>query len=402
MGFSDEWISTVMRCVTNVRYAVWINGELSECFVPTRGLRQGDPISPYLFLLCAEGLSCLMKEKEQGGILRGVKNGRMGPAITHLLFADDNIFFTKGHIKNLQALKEVLNIYSEGSGQRINFQKSSVYFGYHCPEQVRHRVKTVLNVHSEAVQTNYLGMPSWVGRCPSRIFNSVYERMWKRIRGWSDRGLSRAGKEVMLKSVIQAIPTYIMSCFRLLIGICDKMGIIISNHWWGFEGGKKKMHWRSWEWLLRQSLLVEWVFEIWSFLTKKCWENNAGESSLFLIFLCAKVLKGRYFPHTNFWNAPVPRSPSYTWRSLMYGKDLLEKGILWRIGDGKKIRLTKDCWIPNYPTMLKPKLPLPDDLMVSFLIQEVEGKWNEDVIRECFNDDVAEKNHAYSIMPYIL
>ena len=65
LGFSNEWISTVMRCVTNVRYAVRINGELSEPFVPTRGLRQADPISPYLFLICGEGLSCLMKKEEE-------------------------------------------------------------------------------------------------------------------------------------------------------------------------------------------------------------------------------------------------------------------------------------------------------------------------------------------------
>ena len=116
LGFSNEWISTVMRCVTNVRYAVRINGELSEPFVQTRGLRQADPISPYLFLICGEGLSCLMKKKEEhGGSLRGVKNGRMGPAISHLLFADDSIFFIRGDVKNLQALKDGVRVQVNGS-----------------------------------------------------------------------------------------------------------------------------------------------------------------------------------------------------------------------------------------------------------------------------------------------
>lgn len=193
LGFSNEWVSTVMRCVTNVRYDVRINGELSEPFVPTRGLRQGDPISPYLFLICAEGLSCLMKQKEHGGILRGVKNERMGPAISHLLFANDSIFFIRGDVKNLQALKEVLHTYSEGSGQRINFQKSSIFFGDHCPEQVKERMKTHRNVHTEALQAHYLGMPSWVGKSPSKIFSFLADRMWTKTRGWSDRPLSRAG-----------------------------------------------------------------------------------------------------------------------------------------------------------------------------------------------------------------
>ena len=81
LGFHDSWISTVMRCVSSVRYAIRINGELTQTFYPTRGIRQGDPISPYLFLLCAEGLSCLLKKKEQEGSLKGLRNGILGPSI---------------------------------------------------------------------------------------------------------------------------------------------------------------------------------------------------------------------------------------------------------------------------------------------------------------------------------
>jgi hypothetical protein len=92
-------------------------------------------------------------------------------------------------------------------------------------------------------------MPSWVGRSPTNILNFLLDCMWKKIRGWSDHPLSRAGKEIMLKSVIQAIPLYVMSCFRLPATIYDRMRTTISKHWWGIEDGKKKLHWRSWEWL---------------------------------------------------------------------------------------------------------------------------------------------------------
>lgn len=95
LGFAKEFIATIMRCVTNVRYAIKFNRKLSEPFCPSRGLRQGDPISPYLFLLCAEGLSSLMKKKEQQGYLRGVRNGSTSPPVSHLLFADDTIFFIR-------------------------------------------------------------------------------------------------------------------------------------------------------------------------------------------------------------------------------------------------------------------------------------------------------------------
>ena len=81
MGFTQGWIKSVMRCVSSVRYSVRVNGELTESFTPSRGLRQGDPISPYLFLLCAEGLSCLLKE-EQAGRLIGTYSQASGQRIT--------------------------------------------------------------------------------------------------------------------------------------------------------------------------------------------------------------------------------------------------------------------------------------------------------------------------------
>jgi hypothetical protein len=85
LGFSHTWIDTVMRCcVTSARYAVRVNGELTDPVIPSRGIRQGDPISPYLFLLCTEGLSCLLQQRADQGELQGLRNGRLGPPISHL------------------------------------------------------------------------------------------------------------------------------------------------------------------------------------------------------------------------------------------------------------------------------------------------------------------------------
>lgn len=108
LGFADSWIQTVMRCVTSVRNAVKINGQLTNPVTPSRGLRQGDPISPYLFLLCTEGLAGMLQKKESMGVVQGIKNGRLGPPISHLLFADDSIFFSRSDLRSVQGLKDAL------------------------------------------------------------------------------------------------------------------------------------------------------------------------------------------------------------------------------------------------------------------------------------------------------
>jgi hypothetical protein len=90
MGFSTEWVTMVMRCVRSIRFSVKLNGGVSDSFLPSRGLRQGDPLSPYLFLFCVEGFSALLRQAQVEKEVAGVSFGRQGPTITHLLFVDDS------------------------------------------------------------------------------------------------------------------------------------------------------------------------------------------------------------------------------------------------------------------------------------------------------------------------
>jgi hypothetical protein len=93
MGFADRWVNLVMKCVTTVLYSVVVNGSPVGNIKPSRGIRQGDPISPYLFLICDEGLSALINRAEQASIISGVPTSPKGPEISHLFFADDSILF---------------------------------------------------------------------------------------------------------------------------------------------------------------------------------------------------------------------------------------------------------------------------------------------------------------------
>jgi hypothetical protein len=127
--------------------------------------------------------------------------------------------------------------------------KPSVFFGPLCDDQVKNDVKRRLEVQGDGLNDFYLGFPTHVGRSPTATFNFLLDRIWKCINGLTDRPLSRAGNEALLKSIIQAIPAFVMSCFQLPLTTCDRMKSIIANRWWGVEDGKKKIHWRSWAWL---------------------------------------------------------------------------------------------------------------------------------------------------------
>jgi hypothetical protein len=145
----------------------------------------------------------------------------------------------------VESLKTVLVSYCEASGQRINLEKSSVFFGNKCQDNVKVFVKSKLEVSNEVLKDTYLGMPTEVGREATASFKFLSERVWRCVTSVSGRPLSRSGKEVWLKSVVQSISNFVMSCFQVPISICDKMKSNIANHWWGFEDGCRKMHWRS-------------------------------------------------------------------------------------------------------------------------------------------------------------
>jgi hypothetical protein len=179
------------------------------------------------------------------------------------------------------------------------------------------------------------------------------------------------------------------------------MRSVIANRWWGFEDGKKKMHWWSWEWLSTPKVLGGIGFRDLALfnqvmLAKQGWRLLTDQNSL-----RARLLKGRYFPHTDFWNAPKPRSSSYTWQSILYGRELLAQGIRWGIEDGKLVKILQDNWIPRVPSVhLKPIFLIPTTATVHCLIDEEKGEWNTKNIHAFFNPSTAAQILHVPISPH--
>ena len=105
MGFDARWIALIMECISTVSYSILINGDPSDIFHPSRGLRQGDPLSPYLFLICSKGLHSLLQKEADAGHIRGVSICKKGPRLTHIFFADDSLVFCRATLLNAKKSK---------------------------------------------------------------------------------------------------------------------------------------------------------------------------------------------------------------------------------------------------------------------------------------------------------
>lgn len=246
LGFADMWIDRVMACVETVTFSVRVNGVISEVFKPTKGIRQGDPISPYLFLICSEGLTCMLKRIGADHLTRGIRVGIHAPWITHLLFADDCLIFTQASEVGATRIHDILETHRRGSGQLVNRSKSAIFFSSNCVDDIKQRVHDVSGIATEALMEKYLGLPTALGKSTDSQFEGIVSSIKKLCNGWTPQMLNSAGREVLVKSICQAIPTFSMSCFRLSKNMCKKITSVLARFWWGGDDKKRKMHWKKW------------------------------------------------------------------------------------------------------------------------------------------------------------
>jgi hypothetical protein len=235
MGFAPRWIGIIMICVKTVSYSILINGKPYGHIKPTRGLHQADPLSPYLFIICAEGLSNLLRKAEMNREVSGFPISRGGVKISHLFFADDSLLFCRATPDEWVKMQRILEDYEKASGQRFNREKTSLFFSKNTPLEVRDNLKSLVGVNSTQSYEKYLGLPSLIGRSRVRSFKSIEGRIWERLNGWKEKFLTQAGKEVLLKVVIQAIPTFAMSVFQLPKVLCNKINSLMARFWWGHK-----------------------------------------------------------------------------------------------------------------------------------------------------------------------
>ncbi|XP_042954544.1 uncharacterized protein LOC122290947 [Carya illinoinensis] len=177
LGFCDKCVSLMMECVSTVTYAVLTNGSPGEKFKPTRGLRQGDTLSPYPFLLCAEGLCAMLQTAEEQRELKGVVVARGGTRVSHLLFTDDCIIFGKASWSEWRKIMSILELYEKASGKSLNKQKTTIFFSSNVKKNVKESVLKELGARLVTSCEKYLSLPIMVGRSKYNSFRSIKDRV---------------------------------------------------------------------------------------------------------------------------------------------------------------------------------------------------------------------------------
>ncbi|GMI95677.1 hypothetical protein HRI_003237000 [Hibiscus trionum] len=245
MGFDHRFVLTIMECVSSVSYSVSFNAEDGETFKPSRGLRQGDPLSPYLFLICAEGFSALLNDAKLSNTLHGTKAGRYGLSLTHLFFADDSILFGSSNAVEAGALHRILSAYERASGQLVNFSKSSIFFSSNTSTHIRNHISALFSVRFVSSMEKYLGLPTMVGKNKKAAFAELRDKLNRRSDVWSNWFFSMGAKEVFIKSIMQVVPIYAMQCFLFPKSLCCSMESIMCKFWWRNNNTRKGIHWAS-------------------------------------------------------------------------------------------------------------------------------------------------------------
>ncbi|GKV45963.1 hypothetical protein SLEP1_g52987 [Rubroshorea leprosula] len=388
MGFSNMWRKWIMECLSSSMVSVLVNGSPTRQFSITRGLRQGDPLSLFLFLIIAEGINGLVVKAVEKGFLEGVEVGNKGFKVTHLQYANDTLLFGKAIDENVWALKSILRSFELVSGLKINFNKSQL-IGIGAKEEWLEKMAWVLCCKKGCLPFKYLGIPIG-GRCGKLSFwKPVLEGVTNKLSSWKGRYLSLGGRITLINSVLSSLPVFWMSVYMIPKGTILFIDKISRRFLWGGVEGGKKINWVRWDKVCRDKdqggLGVKDLRKFNLALLGRWWGRLVNEED----GLWKKVILQKYGrdgePSYN-WLRDSSGFGSRWWRDIcrlnvidQEHEGWLAKGLNIKIGEGDSVKFWWDDWggrgilANKYPRLYL--ISAGKDNMVSQMGRWSNGSW---------------------------
>uniref|UniRef100_A0A803QJM9 Reverse transcriptase zinc-binding domain-containing protein n=1 Tax=Cannabis sativa TaxID=3483 RepID=A0A803QJM9_CANSA len=281
------------------------------------------------------------------------------------------------------AINRVLDIYHKASGQLLNTSKSVMSFSPNTTQAAKNFFHQILGMPISECHERYLGLPAFSERDKKEMFSDIKERIWQRLHAWNEKLFSVGGKEVLLKAVVQSIPTYAMSYFRLPATFCNQLESMMANFWWGSNKDGSKIHWRSWKLLCKSKFEGGMGFRSFVHFNQALLAKQAWRIFQMPNFLLSRLLKHRYFSNNTFLEARLGHSPSLTWQGIHWGRQLLEEGLRFKIGNGHNVLAGVDKWIPSYFNFKPVSYIGPNNVPVSSFITD-HREWNLPMLNQYF------------------
>ncbi|GAU50504.1 hypothetical protein TSUD_409790 [Trifolium subterraneum] len=344
-GFPDTTIQLIMHCVTSSNFSLLWNGNKMPHFKSSHGLRQGDPLSPYLFILCMEKLSIAINNAVQQGNWAPIHISDNGPRLSHLLFADDVLLFSKAKNSQLRFITDLFDHFSRASGLKINLSKSRAFYSAGIPHTKINKLTSISGIRSTVSLDKYLGFPILKGRAKRSDFHFIIDKMQSRLASWKNKLLNKLGRLALASSVISSIPSYYMQISWLPQSICDSIDQTTRNFIWR-DSNNKGIHLVSWKKIARPkqhgglSIRTARGQNI-SLLGKLVWDMVQSSNKLWVDLLSSKYVKG-----STFLLSGNNSSGSPTWSSIIQAKNILKDGFSWRAGSG-----TSSFWSSHWTTL---------------------------------------------------
>lgn len=355
-GFHSVMVDRIMTCVASTSFSININGCTHGYFKGKRGLRQGDPLSPYLFTLVMEVLTLILQQKVQQSSGFSYHKGCDEQRIVNLCFADDLFLFARGDVASVNVLMEGLNTFKEMSGLVPSVQKSTAYFCNVAPH-VKHSILLSMPFEEGKLPVKYLGVPLISSRLVYKDCKGLLEKVINRLGDWKNKSLSFAGRLQLILSVLSSMHVYWASVFILPSRVIAEIEQLMRGFLWcqgDMKRGKAKVAWDSvclpkaegglGIRKLESFNIALMAFHIWSLLTHR--------ESLWVKWIHTYKLRGR-----SFWDIPIRAGVSWGWRKLLQIREVIRPFIWFRVGNGNITNVWFDNWCPSSPliTHLSPR-----------------------------------------------
>ncbi|XP_056688797.1 uncharacterized protein [Spinacia oleracea] len=369
-GFPSHLISLIMSCITTPHINVLWNGALTREFCPSRGIRQGDPLSSYIFVLCLDRLSMLIQKEVDLGHWKPITLSRT-VKISHVFYADDVFLFGHATPQNMESMLDVLKGFGEISGLRINMQKSSLIFPTHMSHVVRN---SIANPHGLTVTSSlgkYLGVDIRPNKLKIANFVGLLDKTMDRIKGWQAKLLNMAGRCTLLKSVLNTYPLYNMQTSLLPARVINSL-----------EKSSRKFLWNKVD---RSRFMVR---TSWANVTKPLSMGGLGVRRLKEWNLAFMAKLGW---SAKFLDCFSGSHQSPMWRDILKGRSLLQKGLIVGIGNGRSTSLWYHHWVGSGPLYKLIDRDIPERI-AHFLVSDIirDGQWDFTKVSQFMPPDICD------------